>query len=114
VIDGAAVTDPGNTLTGFGDQPGYSNLVVHGKGPAYYDARPVPHGTLTRHVYHSTVLNGEREMYVYTPPGYDRAKTYPVLYLLGGSGELASGWWLDGRATFIADNLIAERGEPCR
>ena len=108
VIDGAAVTDPGNTLTGFGDQPGYSNLVVHGKGPAYYDARPVPHGTLTRHVYHSTVLNGEREMYVYTPPGYDRAKTYPVLYLLGGSGELASGWWLDGRATFIADNLIAE------
>jgi len=55
------------------------------------------------------VLGGEREMYVYTPPGYDRSRTYPVLYLLGGSGELASTWGLlDGRAAFIADNLIAE------
>jgi enterochelin esterase-like enzyme len=54
------------------------------------------------------VLNGEREMYVYTPPGYNRARKSPVLYLLGGSGELASTWALDGRATFIEDNLIAE------
>jgi enterochelin esterase-like enzyme len=109
VIDGAAVPDPNNTLTGFADQPGYSQLVVHGAGPAYYDAKNVPHGVITRHVYHSTVTNGEREMYVYTPPGYDRTKKYPVLYLLGGSGELASTWWLDGRAGFIADNLIAEK-----
>jgi enterochelin esterase-like enzyme len=109
VIDGAAVPDPNNTLTGFADQPGYSQLVVHGAGPAYYDAKNVPHGTIARHVYHSTVTNGEREMYVYTPPGYDRTKKYPVLYLLGGSGELASTWWLDGRAGFIADNLIAEK-----
>jgi enterochelin esterase-like enzyme len=109
VIDGATVPDPNNTLTGFADQPGFSQLVVHGAGPAYYDAKNVPHGTLTRHVYHSTVTNGEREMYVYTPPGYDRTKKYPVLYLLGGSGELASSWWTDGRAPFIADNLIAEK-----
>jgi len=108
VIDGVTVPDPNNTLTGFADQPGYSQLVVHGAGPAYFDAKTVPHGTLTRHVYHSTVTNGEREIYVYTPPGYDRTRKYPVLYLLGGSGELASTWWIDGRATFIADNVIAE------
>ena len=108
LIDGVSVVDPNNTLGGFGNQPGYSTLVVHGAGPAYYDATPVPHGAITRHVYRSGVLQGEREMYVYTPPGYDRTKTYPVLYLLGGSGELASGWWLDGRAGFIADNLIAD------
>jgi len=108
VIDGVTVVDPNNTLTGFADQPGYSQLVVHGAGPAYYDARNVPHGNLTRHVYHSDVLGGEREMYVYTPPGYDGKKKYPVLYLLGGSGELASTWALDGRAAFIEDNLIAE------
>ena len=108
VIDGVTVPDPNNTLTGFADQPGYSQLVVHGAGPAYFDAKTVPHGTLTRHVYHSTVTNGEREIYVYTPPGYDRTRKYPVLYLLGGSGELASNWWIDGRATFIADNVIAE------
>ena len=75
---------------------------------SYYDAKPVPHGTVTRHVYRSEVLNGEREMYVYTPPNYDRSRRYPVLYLLGGSGELASTWNIDGRAGFIADNLIAE------
>jgi enterochelin esterase family protein len=109
VIDGATVPDPNNTLTGFADQPGFSQLVVHGAGPAYYDAKNVPHGTMTRHVYHSTVTDGEREMYVYTPPGYDRTTKYPVLYLLGGSGELASSWWMDGRAPFIADNLIAEK-----
>ncbi|SOD80022.1 esterase [Spirosoma fluviale] len=108
IIDGVQVVDPNNTLTGFNDQPGYSNLVVQGDGPAYYDAKPVPHGAVTRHIYHSDVLNGEREIYVYTPPGYTSKKKYPVLYLMGGSGELASGWALDGRANFIADNLIAE------
>ncbi|WP_229240553.1 esterase [Dyadobacter sp. SG02] len=108
LIDGVAVADPNNTFTGTSNQPGYSNLVVHGSGTAYYDARNVPHGSITRHIYHSDVLNGEREMFVYTPPGYDPKKKYPVLYLLGGSGELASGWTLDGRANFIADNLLAE------
>jgi enterochelin esterase family protein len=108
LVDGVAVVDPNNTLTGFADQPGYSTVVVHGDGPAYYDAKAVPHGNVTRHVYHSSVLNGEREMYVYTPPHYDRNRKYPVLYLLGGSGELASTWNIDGRAGFIADNLIAD------
>ncbi len=108
VLDGVTVPDPNNTLTGFSDQPGYSILVVHGGSPSYFDARNVPHGTVSRHIYHSNVTGGEREIYVYTPPGYDRNKQYPVLYLLGGSGELASTWNLDGRAGFIADNLIAE------
>ena len=81
---------------------------MHGDGPAYYDARNVPHGNVTRHVYHSEVTKGERELYVYTPPGYDRSKTYPVLYLVGGSGELPANWIYDGRANFIMDNLLAE------
>ena len=34
VVDGVAVVDPNNTLTGFSDQPGYSTVVVHGDGPA--------------------------------------------------------------------------------
>ncbi|HXW04177.1 MAG TPA: alpha/beta hydrolase-fold protein [Vicinamibacterales bacterium] len=108
LVDGVAVVDPNNTLTGVADQPGYSTVVIHGDGPGYYDAKPVPHGNVTRHVYHSDVLGGEREMYVYTPPGYDPGRRYPVLYLLGGSGELASNWNIEGRAGFIADNLIAE------
>lgn len=108
ILDGVAVPDPNNTLVGFANQPGYSILIVHGNGPSYFDARNVPHGTVSRHIYHSNVTDGEREIFVYTPPGYDRNKHYPVLYLLGGSGELASTWNLDGRAGFIEDNLIAE------
>ena len=107
-IDGVQVADPSNTYAAFTAMPPYSQLIVHGNTPAYYDAKNVPHGNVTRHVYHSAVTNGQREMYVYTPPGYNPAKKYPVLYLLGGSGELPSNWIFDGRVNFIMDNLLAE------
>lgn len=108
IIDGVSVVDPANTFTGFADQPGFSILVVHGSGPAWYDAKNVPHGIVSRVTYHSEVTKGEREMYIYTPPDYDFKVKYPVLYLFGGSGELASTWSLFGRVNFIEDNLIAE------
>jgi enterochelin esterase family protein len=108
VIDGVSVVDPANTLVGFAGQPGFSILVVHGDGPEWYDAKNVPHGAVTRHIYHSDVTGGEREMFVYTPPGYDISKKYPVLYLVGGSGELASTWSMFGKVNLIEDNLIAE------
>jgi hypothetical protein len=108
VVDGMQICDPSNTIAAFTAMPPYSELIVHGDGPAYYDAKNVPHGNVTRHIYHSDVTKGERELYVYTPPGYDPEKTYPVLYLLGGSGELPSNWMYDGRANLILDNLLAE------
>lgn len=108
LVDGVQITDPSNTCAAFTAMPPYSQLIVHGEGPAWYDARNVPHGNVTRHIYHSNVTNGEREMYVYTPPGYDPQKEYPVLYLVGGSGELPSNWVYDGRVNLIMDNLLAE------
>ena len=107
-VDGVQMADPNNTYAAFTAMPPYSELIVHGEGPAYYDAKNVPHGNVTRHIYHSDVTQGERELYVYTPPGYDPEKKYPVLYLLGGSGELPSNWVYDGRANLIMDNLLAE------
>ncbi|MBN2234720.1 MAG: hypothetical protein JW706_06195, partial [Opitutales bacterium] len=107
-IDGVQTVDPSNTIAAFTGMPPYSQLVVHGDEPAWYDAREVPHGTITRHIYHSGVTGGERDLYVYTPPGYDPARTYPVLYLVGGSGELPHNWMYDGRVNFIMDNLLAE------
>lgn len=108
LVDGVQIADPSNTYAAFTAMPPYSQLVVHGDGPAYYDAQNVPHGNVTHHVYHSEVTKGEREMYVYTPPGYNPKNKYPVLYLVGGSGELPSNWIYDGRANFIMDNLLAE------
>ena len=107
-VDGVQIADPSNSVAGFTAMPPYSQLVVHGDGPAYYDAKNVPHGTVTRHIYHSDVTNGERELYVYTPPGYDKSKTYPVLYLVGGSGDLPSNWVYDGRVNLMMDNLLVE------
>jgi len=107
-VDGVQIPDPSNTYAAFTAMPPYSQLVVHGDRPAYYDARNVPHGNVTRHVYRSDVTQGERELYVYTPPGYNPKKKYPVLYLVGGSGELPSNWVYDGRVNFIMDNLLAE------
>lgn len=107
-VDDVQMADPNNTQAAFTAMPPYSQLIVHGDGPAYYDAKNVPHGNVTRHIYHSDVTKGERELYVYTPPGYDSSKKYPVLYLVGGSGELPSNWIYDGRANFIMDNLLAE------
>jgi len=107
-VDGVQITDPSNTCAAFTAMPPYSQLIVHGDGPAYYDAQKVPHGNVTRHIYHSEVTEGERELYVYTPPGYNPKQQYPVLYLMGGSGELPSNWVYDGRVNFIMDNLLAE------
>ncbi|QRX63279.1 hypothetical protein JS578_10435 [Dysgonomonadaceae bacterium zrk40] len=112
-VDGMQIPDPSNTIAAFTAMPPYSQLVVHGDEPAYYDAKQVLHGVVTRHIYHSNVTDGERELYVYTPPGYHSDKQYPVLYLLGGSGELPSNWVYDGRVNLIMDNLLAEgKAEP--
>ena len=108
IVDGLKIADPNNCYAVDTGMPPLSTLIIHGDGPAYYDAKNVPHGLVTRHVYHSTVTNGEREMFVYTPPGYDRGKTYPVLYLVGGSGDQADDWVFDGRVNFMMDNLLAE------
>lgn len=108
IIDGVKLIDPNNTYVGFANMPAFSMLFVHGDGPAFYDVKNVPHGAIITHFYHSDVTNGERELLVYTPPGYDKAKEYPTLYLLGGSGDLAQTWYMHGQANFIMDNLLVE------
>ncbi len=107
-VDGVRIVDPNNTVTGYAAQPAFGLLWVHGDAPAFYDAQNVPHGDVISHYYHSSVTNGERCLLVYTPPGYSPAKKYPVLYLMGGSGELHDSWVKYGMANFIMDNLLAE------
>ena len=84
---------------------------VHVPGPPSlpWELNDVPHGEIHHHFYKSAVANDQRDYYVYTPPGYDPAgKTkYPVLYLLHGYSDDASGWTAVGRANVILDNLIA-------
>jgi enterochelin esterase-like enzyme len=84
---------------------------VHVPGPSLpWEVSDVPRGEVHHHFYKSAVADDQRDFYVYTPPGYDPTakKTYPVLYLLHGYSDDASGWTAVGRANVILDNLIAQ------
>jgi enterochelin esterase-like enzyme len=77
--------------------------------PSDFDKeRDVPHGKVTTEKYQSKALGFERKMTVYTTPGYDSHKKYPVLYLLHGAGDDETGWIQKGAANVIMDNLYAE------
>lgn len=57
----------------------------------------------------SKLLNGERRFSVYLPPDYETSgRTYPVLYLLHGSGDDHTGWVQFGEVQSIADKAIKE------
>ncbi len=108
--DGARMMDPSNAAL-------VPNLIdpgnaVHVPGPPAlpWESNDVPHGEIHHHFYQSTVAGDRRDYYVYTPPGYDPAKkkTYPVLYLLHGYSDDASGWTAVGHANVILDNLMAQ------
>jgi enterochelin esterase family protein len=110
-VDGVTALDPqnANTKLGYGGFGAVSVVEVPGDGPQFYDAKPVPHGEVRIRPYESKTLGLARTIWVYTPPGYEKGKDYPVLYLLHGAGDVESGWVLIGRANIILDNLIAEK-----
>jgi enterochelin esterase-like enzyme len=57
----------------------------------------------------SDILKMERNYAIYLPAGYeDSDVSYPVLYLLHGSGDNHTGWVQFGQVQHIADKTIAE------
>ena len=110
IIDGVAVADPSSeTFYGMGREA--SGIEIPFMGDRYYALANVPHGDIRIKNYYSTVTNSWRQMYIYTPPGYDENidKKYPVLYILRGGGEDETGWARQGKANLILDNLIADK-----
>ena len=111
-VQGVDVQDPSNidVMPRASGAAAPSNFVeVPGDGPAFYDARSVPHGEVRQVLYESKAMGVHRYLWIYTPPGYDRSTAqYPVYYLLHGNGETQSGWVANGRANIVLDNLIAE------
>jgi enterochelin esterase-like enzyme len=110
IIDGVAVCDPASeTFYGMGRMA--SGFEVPFKGDAYYEIRNVPHGDIRINRFFSTVTNSWRQVYIYTPAGYDQnnSEKYPVLYIQHGGGEDERGWAIQGKTDMILDNLIAEK-----
>lgn len=110
VADAVGLLDPNNSSI----KPNYLNLsnMVHvpGSSPLPWEVADVKHGELHHHFYKSAIIGDQRDLFVYTPPGYEAKgkTTYPVLYLLHGYSDDASGWTAVGKANVILDNLIAQ------
>jgi enterochelin esterase-like enzyme len=110
LIDGVAVADPASeTFYGMGRMA--SGIEIPFAGGAYYALRDVPHGDIRIKKYFSRITNSWRELYIYTPPGYDdnTNEKFPVLYILHGGGEDERGWATQGKTDLILDNLIAAK-----
>lgn len=50
--------------------------------------------------------------WVYTPPGYDPARHYPVVYLIHGSPGTPADWLAAGNAAHVMDAMVAEKLVP--
>ena len=108
IIDGVALVDPSSeTFYGMGREA--SGIEIPFAGEGYYAMKDVPHGDIRIKDYFSPITRSWRQMYIYTPPGYDSAinQKYPVLYILHGGGEDERGWATQGKTNLILDNLIA-------
>ncbi|HEY9197383.1 MAG TPA: alpha/beta hydrolase-fold protein [Mucilaginibacter sp.] len=114
LIDGIATADPASeSFYGMGRMA--SGIEIPFAKGDYYAEKDVPHGDIRIKKYYSTVTRSWRQVYIYTPPGYDADinKKYPVLYILHGGGEDERGWATQGKTDMIMDNLIAEnRAKP--
>ncbi len=110
IVDDVKTVDPKNAAIKQGVTSVDSMVFVPGKEADFEDLKNVPHGEVRQVWYRSSTLDMPRRMHVYTPPGYDGgSERYPVFYLLHGGGDEDSGWSTIGRASFILDNLIAEK-----
>ena len=110
VVDGAVVVDPYvETFIGYSHMcNGFE--VPDPEGGFYEMKQDVPHGNVLLKNYYAESINQWRQIYVYTPPQYDKDTTtrYPVLYLQHGGCEDQRVWIEMGRTNLILDNLLAE------
>ncbi|SHO56573.1 alpha/beta hydrolase-fold protein [Vibrio quintilis] len=106
-VDGFRTIDTGSPMAKPQRQVNTSLVLVPG---SILDTRAVPHGDLNMLTYHSQVLNTERSVYVWAPPGYEAMKqALPVLYYYHGFGDTILSAIEQGRIPQIMDNLYAEK-----
>lgn len=111
-IDGNVLPDPNNPYIKplFKRALGQSLVHVPGSSNLSWELNNVPHGVLSQHFFKSKLIGDDRDIRVYTPPGYNpkRKAPYPVLYLFHGLTDETSAWVTAGRENIIMDNLIAQ------
>lgn len=105
-VDGFRTIDTGSRDQKPQRQINTSMILVPG---SILDVKSVPHGDLITVTYHSSALKSERQLFVWTPPGYNgQGKPLPVLYFYHGFGDSGRSAIDQGRIAQMMDNLLAE------
>lgn len=107
-VDGAEVLTPLLPI-GYGYSRPYNYVELPEED--FYQIKDVPHGSVRKEYFYSTVTGEWESCVVYTPAEYERdtEKTFPVLYLQHGHGENETSWTTAGKVQFILDNLFAQK-----
>lgn len=108
-VDGIGGMDPANVAFFPNERFKASLVEIPADVPSVYSLRDVPHGTIS-YEYYPSVEGSTGTLVVYTPPGYtkEKAKKYPVFYLISGTTDTEETFYKVGKTNFILDNLIAD------
>lgn len=112
VVDGVSIMDP--KCQQWFPNEGFKNSLLDIPGtstPLLHAIQDVPHGNVDYVTYYSNTLGCFNHAVVYTPPTYDadKAKSYPVFYLISGTTDTEEVYYKVGRINYILDNLIAKQ-----
>ncbi len=115
MVDGTEVLNPYAPIGyGYGRPMNYVDIPCAEQ--EYLSIKDVPHGSVVRDWYRSSVTGNWESCLVYLPPIYDEdpSRRFPVLYLQHGGSQNENGWVYEAKANFIMDNLLAEKkAESC-
>ena len=109
-VDGQGpILDPHNPRRSSGIVPGSLLLMPEYRFPPGLDpagAGPDRRGNIEDHEFASDVMGSSRNVAVYTPAGYDRSRTYPLVVVSSGVDRIF------GRVTSIYDAVMGKTVEP--
>lgn len=106
VVDGRWVPDPATPDHDADGQGGQHSFVFVGDGPWMPPA--TGRGRVEAHEVASAAFGHALKVNVYLPPGFERGKPVPVLWLLHGGGMDADQWFRTGHIERYMDRLIAD------
>lgn len=84
------------------------STIPHSQAGFDVEKAGIAQGKIETVTYNSKTVGTKRKALVYTTPGFNKSKKYPVLYLLHGIGGDELEWFNNGKPQVILDNLYAE------
>ena len=105
IIDMESTKDTSNP-TSVTSEPTWSQFLVPGERARLVSPVPEGEGGTVQEMSYPSIVGQDRTALVWTPPGYDEARSepYPVFYLQHGGGQNYTDWLEMGQAKNILDH----------